>query len=74
MTVSNDTRQSLLGHFDVVVLHPFVKDVVEENPTDSGLQDFVFSFVLILVIDLGLNIILDSIFQSIWPHGGNKLF
>lgn len=35
---------------------------------------FVFSFVLILVIDLGLNIILDSIFRAIWPHGGNKLF
>lgn len=35
---------------------------------------FVFSFVLILVIDLALNIVLQSIFLSIWPYGGKKLF
>ncbi|GAB5403677.1 MAG: ABC transporter permease [Aureliella sp.] len=35
---------------------------------------FVFSFVLILVIDLGLNIVLNAVFETIWPYGGKKLF
>lgn len=35
---------------------------------------FVFSFVLILGIDLMLNIMLDAIYMAIWPHGGRQLF
>lgn len=34
---------------------------------------FVFSFVLILGIDLMLNIFLDAVYAAIWPHGA-KLF
>ncbi|MCA9132780.1 MAG: ABC transporter permease [Planctomycetales bacterium] len=34
---------------------------------------FVFSFVLILAVDLMLNILLDAIYTSIWPQGP-KLF
>ncbi len=34
---------------------------------------FVFSFVLILAIDLMLNIFLDAVYAAIWPHGA-KLF
>lgn len=34
---------------------------------------FVFSFVLILGVDLMLNIFLDSLFRAIWPNGGAKL-
>lgn len=34
---------------------------------------FVFSFVLILGIDLILNIFLDAVYSAIWPHGA-KLF
>ncbi|MCA9127650.1 MAG: ABC transporter permease [Planctomycetales bacterium] len=34
---------------------------------------FVFSFVLILGIDLMLNIFLESVFRTFWPHGGSKL-
>jgi phospholipid/cholesterol/gamma-HCH transport system permease protein len=34
---------------------------------------FVFSFVLILAIDLMLNIFLDAVYVAIWPHGA-KLF
>ncbi|WP_145087701.1 MlaE family ABC transporter permease [Aureliella helgolandensis] len=35
---------------------------------------FVFSFVLILIVDLLLNIVLDATFMMVWPHGGKKLF
>ncbi len=35
---------------------------------------FVFSFVLLLVEDLLLNILLESIHVRIWPAGTNKLF
>lgn len=34
---------------------------------------FVYSFVLILMVDLVLNILLDSIYFALWP-GGSKLF
>ena len=34
---------------------------------------FVFSFVLILGIDLMLNIFLDAVYTAIWPQGA-KLF
>lgn len=34
---------------------------------------FVYSFVLILVLDLFLGILLDTIYMSLWPHGA-KLF
>ncbi len=34
---------------------------------------FVFSFVLILALDLMLNIFLDAVYAAIWPHGA-KLF
>ena len=35
---------------------------------------FVFSFVLILAMDLLLNIFLDALFASIWSHSSSKLF
>ncbi|MCA9190125.1 MAG: ABC transporter permease [Planctomycetales bacterium] len=35
---------------------------------------FVFSFVLILGVDLILNILLDAIYAAIWPMQGAKLF
>lgn len=35
---------------------------------------FVFSFVLILGVDLLLNILLDSVYASFWPHSTKKLF
>lgn len=34
---------------------------------------FVFSFVLILGIDLMLNIFLDAVYEAIWPHGAKLL-
>jgi phospholipid/cholesterol/gamma-HCH transport system permease protein len=34
---------------------------------------FVFSFVLILGVDLMLNILLDAIYTAIWPHGAKLL-
>jgi phospholipid/cholesterol/gamma-HCH transport system permease protein len=33
---------------------------------------FVYSFVIILALDLALNIVLDAIYLTIWPEG-NKL-
>jgi phospholipid/cholesterol/gamma-HCH transport system permease protein len=35
---------------------------------------FVFSFVLILAIDLMLNILLDATYMAIWPNAGRQLF
>lgn len=34
---------------------------------------FVYSFVLILALDLILNIILDTIYMSLWPHGASLI-
>lgn len=34
---------------------------------------FVFSFVLILGVDLMLNILLDAVYTAIWPHGAKLL-
>lgn len=34
---------------------------------------FVFSFVLILAVDLMLNIMLDAVYTAIWPNSGAKL-
>jgi phospholipid/cholesterol/gamma-HCH transport system permease protein len=34
---------------------------------------FVISFVLILAIDLVLNILLDAIYNLIWPYGAKLL-
>ncbi len=34
---------------------------------------FVFSFVLILAVDLMLNIFLDAVYETIWPHGAKLI-
>jgi phospholipid/cholesterol/gamma-HCH transport system permease protein len=40
-----------------------------EGVGKATIASFVYSFMMILVLDLFLNILLDSIFFAIWPHG-----
>ena len=35
---------------------------------------FVYSFVIILLIDLLLGILIDNVYSSIWPEGGASMF
>ncbi|MCH2125680.1 MAG: ABC transporter permease [Pirellulaceae bacterium] len=37
----------------------------------AATASFVYSFVLILVLDLGLGIMLDSVYYVLWPEGSN---
>lgn len=39
----------------------------------AATASFVFSFVLILAVDLLLNITLDAIYSAIWPHGAKLI-
>jgi phospholipid/cholesterol/gamma-HCH transport system permease protein len=39
----------------------------------AATASFVYSFVLILAVDLMLNITLDAVYKSIWPNGTNLL-
>jgi len=44
-----------------------------EGVGQAATAAFVHSFVLILVLDLALNIVLDSIYMAIWPEGAKLL-
>jgi len=35
----------------------------------AATASFVYSFVIILILDLFLNIVLDSIYYALWPEG-----